>query len=771
MSNSWYENEDHRKLSIESEDQGALALGIRKISKKRSRILSVDNGSPFGSVASNLNRTSQGPLEVNKIFLTDDYFSDVNPRSMRRLMNVIYVMGRLLKAFSIDFNWNHLASWANITEQWPYHTSWIILFVENYSEKFDDSMSLKHVYDMVNQFIPTQKEIEPLIEYDRDRKKLDVFLSLHKKTLTVADIKVYIPFTINLDPYLRKVIKEEVQNMEEMGVSISSGLNPVNDDLKKKSSSQLQTKPLMTRRQAAELSKKMSDYGVVHQNVVNPLHYHKQFNHSLHQPTNDNNHRSESEPELKMKRPILPKELQGLVLSSMNLEQVCLMIKTIDGVNSFMVDTYCSSIVSNNITGQVLLHCDVNELKSVLNMNFGDWELFKLVLNGMREDEHHPRHHQNKKETPEPSHSSEKAWVNRKQSNIEKQVAMEEAAVSGLLSTLNEDAKEDILLEELDNAREAASNISQFPAEYQRQISTDAEESDVLYYSNLNNQPSTSRTQSRDEAGSFDMEAGKMRSSEMVWSAASSRHGSMIELDALVSGSSPGTSRRTLSRDDTTRKSLSRTNTSVSFLTPTQGGDSNSYSWLSAPPSPRDDHFRLKYFSDSNAFERESDSNSKKGILSSRSVRRTKKKQVSGDNTAEESDDNTSGLSRTSSRMKIDKMKRKLRNALTSNEPGQLPMVQKAKPNAEEYLELNKSQRNSRSSSVSESVCLSDESLSSPEQQTIARRPDHQEQARPTLQSLFPEQETSRVTATLPDGSNVTSSQNYSSEGDQSGQQ
>ena len=76
------------------------------------------------------------------------------------------------------------------------------------------------------------------------------------------------------------------------------------------------------------------------------------------------------------------------------------MIKTIDGVNSFMVDTYCSSIVSNNITGQVLLHCDVNELKSGLNMNFGDWELFKLVLNGMREDEHHPRHHQNKKETP-----------------------------------------------------------------------------------------------------------------------------------------------------------------------------------------------------------------------------------------------------------------------------------------------------------------------------------------------------------------------------------
>ena len=142
---------------MESEEQSALSLGLRKVSKKRSR---VGSESEFGSLASNLNKITQGPLEVNKMFLTDDYFSDVNPRSMRRLMNVIYVMGRLLKAFSIDFNWHHLASWANITEQWPYHTSWIILFVENYGEKLEDNMSLKQVFDKVHPYIPTQKEIE-----------------------------------------------------------------------------------------------------------------------------------------------------------------------------------------------------------------------------------------------------------------------------------------------------------------------------------------------------------------------------------------------------------------------------------------------------------------------------------------------------------------------------------------------------------------------------------------------------------------------------------
>ena len=129
-------------------------------------------------------------------------------------------------------------------------------------------MSLKQVFDKVNPFIPTQREIEPLIEYDRDRKKLDVFLSLHKKTLTVADIKVYMPFTINLDPYLRKVIKEEVQNMEELGVSMSS--KSTNDQDMYQPLGPSQTKPILTRRQAVELTKKMSDMGVSNPNILPP---------------------------------------------------------------------------------------------------------------------------------------------------------------------------------------------------------------------------------------------------------------------------------------------------------------------------------------------------------------------------------------------------------------------------------------------------------------------------------------------------------------------
>lgn len=48
------------------------------------------------SIGSNLHRVGQGQqgaIDLSKIVLTDDYFSDVNPRSMRRLMNVIYITG------------------------------------------------------------------------------------------------------------------------------------------------------------------------------------------------------------------------------------------------------------------------------------------------------------------------------------------------------------------------------------------------------------------------------------------------------------------------------------------------------------------------------------------------------------------------------------------------------------------------------------------------------------------------------------------------------
>lgn len=106
-----------------------------------------------------------------------------------------------------------------------------------YEESLDDNMSLKSLYDKYVDFIsflrffsfiiilfifirvrpqiPVLKEVQPLLEIDRDERKLDVFLTFHRSSLLISDMKIFLPFTINLDPYIKKKIKEEQQSIEE----------------------------------------------------------------------------------------------------------------------------------------------------------------------------------------------------------------------------------------------------------------------------------------------------------------------------------------------------------------------------------------------------------------------------------------------------------------------------------------------------------------------------------------------------------------------------
>lgn len=67
----------------------------------------------------------------------------------------------------------------------------------------------------VRRQIQFSKDIDPLMEMDKDEKKFEIFLSFHRTTLLVSDLRIFLPFTINLDPYLRKVIKDDMQNSED----------------------------------------------------------------------------------------------------------------------------------------------------------------------------------------------------------------------------------------------------------------------------------------------------------------------------------------------------------------------------------------------------------------------------------------------------------------------------------------------------------------------------------------------------------------------------
>lgn len=64
------------------------------------------------------------------------------------------------------------------------------------------------------------------------------------------------------------------------------------------------------------------------------------------------------------------------------------MLANTEGISSQRLSQYKGLLREHNITGPVLLNCDLGELKSVLQMAFGDWELFRASIESLRHQEH-----------------------------------------------------------------------------------------------------------------------------------------------------------------------------------------------------------------------------------------------------------------------------------------------------------------------------------------------------------------------------------------------
>ncbi|KAL1500913.1 hypothetical protein ABEB36_006332 [Hypothenemus hampei] len=449
----WSENEENlntflarssssRRLSNEnanvlsSSKENLKYAGTRKGSRKLKLSESVAS-----SIGSNLNRMG-GAQDLTKMLLTDDYFSDVNPRSMRRLMNVVYITGRLLKAFQVDFNWYRLASWINITEQWPFRTSWIIYHYDLYEDQLEDSTPLKSIYDKIRPLISSVKDWESLLRLDRDENKFDIFLTFHRSSLLVSDLKIFLPFTINLDPYLKKAIKEQSQHhMEEEGLVAPPAMWGL--DWPKQFSSNSVTR------------ERRSKVRVVPPSYASSAQSWAQFD-----PLVCNRQPAPLPP-----FPIIePEALLHMRLSKLNVEGVCKLLSSMEDLNQNAIPDYIRLIRENNINGRVLLHCDLDDLKKLLQMSFGDWEMFKVTLIQLREYEIASILRQDEDSViPQPvkrkvgNASSDKLEGGksqtelpvreRKQSVIEKQVTLEEQMICGALQTLNEEACEDVFEE------------------------------------------------------------------------------------------------------------------------------------------------------------------------------------------------------------------------------------------------------------------------------------------------------------------------------------
>uniref|UniRef100_A0A1L8DIU7 Uncharacterized protein n=1 Tax=Nyssomyia neivai TaxID=330878 RepID=A0A1L8DIU7_9DIPT len=400
------------------------------------------------SIGSNLHRVGQNPqgtLDMSKILLTDDYFSDVNPRSMRRLMNVIYITVRLLKAFQIDFSWYRLSSWINLTEQWPVRASMIVLQHDQNGDSLDDSTSLQSVYDKVRPKISCLREAAALLELDRDERKLDAFLQLHKADLLVADLRIFLPFTINLDPYLRKVLKEDQQAMEDEGIII-----PIKPNI-----------PMNSRTTLPRFPQPYPQYQNIFAatNPTIPLLAYQSY-HAKPPPV--------PQVEQSVRKKIQPSDVAQTALTDIltnvptNLHQIRLSKLNVSGLSDLLqqidelrpaLDNLLPALSQHSISGRVLMHCDLQELKNLLNLSFGHWEIFRLLIITLRNlEKQQPTMARVQDDDAidsqniQPPTSSASSYSRQKpQSIMEKQVTLEEQMICGALQTLNEEAFEDVV--------------------------------------------------------------------------------------------------------------------------------------------------------------------------------------------------------------------------------------------------------------------------------------------------------------------------------------
>uniref|UniRef100_A0A3Q1BKA4 Kinase D-interacting substrate of 220 kDa n=1 Tax=Amphiprion ocellaris TaxID=80972 RepID=A0A3Q1BKA4_AMPOC len=327
--------------------------------------------------------TRQMSFDLTKLMVTEDWFSDISPQTMRRLLNIVSVTGRLLRANQISFNWDRLASWINLTEQWPYRTSWLILYLEE-TDGVPDQATLKTIYERVSKNIPTTKDVEPLLEIDGDVRSFEVFLSSRTPVLTARDIRTFLPCTVNLDPKLREIIADVRAAREQMNMGgVTYPALPLQE---------AQPRPTSVYSQVSSTCSPSASFsGPFNQpagGVVSPQPHSSYYS-------------GMAGPQHPFYNRVIFLEItpicfcvQGsasvmsgtpaILLSSMTTESVCERVRQIEGIDQSMMGQYTATIRKANVNGRVLSQCNIDELKKEMSMNFGDWQLFRATVLDMR---------------------------------------------------------------------------------------------------------------------------------------------------------------------------------------------------------------------------------------------------------------------------------------------------------------------------------------------------------------------------------------------------
>ncbi|XP_053098300.1 kinase D-interacting substrate of 220 kDa B isoform X4 [Pangasianodon hypophthalmus] len=328
--------------------------------------------------------TRQMSFDLSKLLVTEDWFSDISPQTMRRLLNIVSVTGRLLRANQITFNWDRLASWINLTEQWPYRTSWLILYLEE-TDGIPEQATLKTIYERISKNIPTTKDVEPLLEIDGDVRSFEVFLSSRTPVLAARDIRTFLPCTVNLDPKLREIIADVRAAREQMNMGgVTYPTLPLQDPAVRPTSIYSQ--------HSSACSPTASYSGPYNVTGVSPQP-HSAFYSGIAGPQHPYYNRFKV-ASLKKKQGTasVVSGTPSVLLSSMNTDMVCERLRMIEGIDQGMLAQYTATIKKANVNGRVLSQCNLDELKKEMNMNFGDWQLFRGIVMDLRQLENQVLH-------------------------------------------------------------------------------------------------------------------------------------------------------------------------------------------------------------------------------------------------------------------------------------------------------------------------------------------------------------------------------------------
>ncbi|XP_078683154.1 uncharacterized protein LOC144917219 isoform X3 [Branchiostoma floridae x Branchiostoma belcheri] len=397
--------------------------------------------------------TRQSTFDMSQALVTDTYFSGVTPHTMRRLLNIVALTGRLLRARNVAFKWHQLASWVNLTEQWPYRTSWLI-YQQEETEDMGDNTTLNMLYDRISGKIPTSREMEPLLEIDGDVRNFELFLMNHSPLLTVSDLRTFLPSTINLDPNIKTVIAATLTERIPCAMCTMSsalcwcqnGQNIPGEHLRYSQSPVRLQSPVHLGSTSPDLYETQLEAMLEGQRsgsshtlvsvgstaaaagaamqaapieVVNPLAGSRTSLHS--KPPSARGSRVSLLTQHEHKSPPPPPQQQASAtttpltrpsalalrsslhtmqvkaqsqsdvrepkLKNLDVHDVCDRLAQLEGINQVELPRYHKTIQENNINGPVLLHCELDELKVVMNMKFGDWQLFRAYIVEMRHKE------------------------------------------------------------------------------------------------------------------------------------------------------------------------------------------------------------------------------------------------------------------------------------------------------------------------------------------------------------------------------------------------